>query len=180
MYFNRTNNCLTSLHICSPSAFSNQEVYQQVTNGYRMPAPAKCPDFFYKIMLKCWSFEPADRPDFKSLKLKLDSSSYELEWPAPSTSCSTHSGPQRGSRESDTELGFDLRTLLLTNWFYRLLHRKTLIVCVCNVQTCKAWCILFSQLGLQLFIIFIIHWSTNNKIFFRAETILKMNWQLFL
>lgn len=60
-------------------AFSNQEVYQQVTNGYRMPAPAKCPDFLYKIMLKCWSFKPADRPDFKSLKVKLDSSSYELE-----------------------------------------------------------------------------------------------------
>ncbi|XP_070765840.1 protein-tyrosine kinase 6-like [Enoplosus armatus] len=60
-------------------AFSNQEVYQQVTNGYRMPAPAKCPDFLYQIMLNCWSAEPADRPDFKSLKVQLDSSSYELE-----------------------------------------------------------------------------------------------------
>ncbi|XP_059189268.1 protein-tyrosine kinase 6b [Centropristis striata] len=60
-------------------AFSNQEVYQQVTNGYRMPQPAKCPEAFYKIMLKCWSFKPADRPDFQTLKVKLDSSSYELE-----------------------------------------------------------------------------------------------------
>ncbi|XP_054464529.1 protein-tyrosine kinase 6b isoform X2 [Anoplopoma fimbria] len=47
---------------------SNHETYQQVTKGYRMPAPAKCPEPLYKIMLKCWSAEPADRPDFKSLK----------------------------------------------------------------------------------------------------------------
>ncbi|XP_056279436.1 protein-tyrosine kinase 6b isoform X1 [Pseudoliparis swirei] len=60
-------------------AFSNQETYQQVTNGYRMPAPPKCPDSLYTIMLKCWSAEPDDRPDFKSLNLKLDSSSYEME-----------------------------------------------------------------------------------------------------
>ncbi|XP_073327162.1 protein-tyrosine kinase 6b [Pagrus major] len=60
-------------------ALSNQEVFQQVANGYRMPAPSKCPNFLYQIMLKCWSTEPADRPDFKSLKVQLDSSSYELE-----------------------------------------------------------------------------------------------------
>ncbi|XP_051280271.1 protein-tyrosine kinase 6b [Dicentrarchus labrax] len=60
-------------------ALSNQEVYEQVSRGYRMPAPAKCPDFLYKIMLKCWSAEPGDRPDFKSLKMQLDSSSYELD-----------------------------------------------------------------------------------------------------
>lgn len=60
-------------------ALSNQEVFQQVTKGYRMPAPAKCPNFLYQIMLKCWSAAPDDRPDFKSLKVQLDSSSYELE-----------------------------------------------------------------------------------------------------
>ncbi|KAM7405329.1 hypothetical protein PAMP_012599 [Pampus punctatissimus] len=59
--------------------YSNQEVYQQVTDGYRMPAPAKCPDFLYQIMLKCWNAEPANRPTFKSLKVQLDSSSYELD-----------------------------------------------------------------------------------------------------
>ncbi|XP_040917266.1 protein-tyrosine kinase 6b [Toxotes jaculatrix] len=60
-------------------AFSNQEVYQQVTKGYRMPAPPKCPDFLYQILLKCWSAEPDDRPPFKSLKVQLESSSYEME-----------------------------------------------------------------------------------------------------
>ncbi|XP_078144297.1 protein-tyrosine kinase 6-like [Centroberyx gerrardi] len=60
-------------------AYSNQEVYQQVTNGYRMPPPPKCPDFLYDIMLECWSSEAADRPDFKNLRVRLDSCSYELE-----------------------------------------------------------------------------------------------------
>ncbi|XP_029282042.1 protein-tyrosine kinase 6-like [Cottoperca gobio] len=60
-------------------AFSNQEAYQQVTNGYRMPTPSNCPDLLYKIMLICWSLDPADRPDFVTLKVKLDSSFYEFE-----------------------------------------------------------------------------------------------------
>ncbi|KAE8292656.1 Protein-tyrosine kinase 6 [Larimichthys crocea] len=60
-------------------ALSNQEAYQQVSSGYRLPAPAKCPAFLYQIMLKCWSADPADRPDFKSLKVHMDSSSYELD-----------------------------------------------------------------------------------------------------
>ncbi|XP_029994324.1 protein-tyrosine kinase 6-like [Sphaeramia orbicularis] len=60
-------------------AFSNQEVYQQVTNGYRMPLPPRCPAFLYDIMLKCWSADPAHRPDFRMLRLQLDSSSYELQ-----------------------------------------------------------------------------------------------------
>ncbi|KAM9351095.1 protein-tyrosine kinase 6b [Symphorus nematophorus] len=60
-------------------AFSNQETYQQVTNGYRLPSPPKCPNFLYQIMLKCWSAEPDNRPDFRTLKGQLDSSSYELD-----------------------------------------------------------------------------------------------------
>ncbi|KAK9515245.1 hypothetical protein VZT92_025906 [Zoarces viviparus] len=60
-------------------AYTNQETYQQVTNGYRMPAPPNCPDSLYNIMLNCWSAEADDRPDFKSLKVKLDRSSYEME-----------------------------------------------------------------------------------------------------
>ncbi|KAM9855706.1 protein-tyrosine kinase 6b [Aulostomus maculatus] len=60
-------------------AWSNQETYQQVTHGYRMPAPPKCPDFLYQIMLKCWSSEPADRPHFKFLKVNLETNSYDME-----------------------------------------------------------------------------------------------------
>lgn len=58
---------------------SVHEAYQQVSGGYRMPAPAKCPDFLYQIMLKCWSAEPGDRPDFRTLKTKLDRNVYEMD-----------------------------------------------------------------------------------------------------
>ncbi|XP_039878753.1 protein-tyrosine kinase 6b isoform X1 [Simochromis diagramma] len=64
-------------------AYSNQEVYQQVTLGYRMPKPPNCPDFLYEIMKRCWSTEPADRPDFRVLRVKLECSSYELETAQP-------------------------------------------------------------------------------------------------
>ncbi|XP_034550692.1 protein-tyrosine kinase 6b [Notolabrus celidotus] len=59
-------------------AYNNTEVYEQVTRGYRMPAPPKCPDFLHKTMLKCWSEKPDDRPTFKTLKEKLDNA-YEQE-----------------------------------------------------------------------------------------------------
>ncbi|KAK6308591.1 hypothetical protein J4Q44_G00218620 [Coregonus suidteri] len=60
--------------------YNNNEVYRQIIAGYRMPAPEKCPDFLYKVMLACWSDSPADRPDFKELRPKLENvNSYELE-----------------------------------------------------------------------------------------------------
>lgn len=65
--------------VSSSTAMSVQEAYQQVTAGYRMPAPAKCPHFLYQIMLKCWAAEPDDRPDFRTLKVQLDNILYELE-----------------------------------------------------------------------------------------------------
>ncbi|XP_019907430.2 protein-tyrosine kinase 6b [Esox lucius] len=59
---------------------NNIEVYRQIIAGYRMPAPDKCPDFIYKIMLSCWSDSPPDRPDFKELRHKLENvNRYELE-----------------------------------------------------------------------------------------------------
>ncbi|XP_068197841.1 protein-tyrosine kinase 6b [Antennarius striatus] len=60
-------------------AMNNQETHERVTKGYRMPAPDNCPNFLYNIMLKCWSAQPEDRPDFKTLKSQLDNSSYDLE-----------------------------------------------------------------------------------------------------
>uniref|UniRef100_A0A3P9DNM1 Tyrosine-protein kinase n=1 Tax=Maylandia zebra TaxID=106582 RepID=A0A3P9DNM1_9CICH len=60
----------------------NQEVYQQVTLGYRMPKPPNCPDFLYEIMKRCWSTEPADRPDFRVLRSVLQG-----EWTAIHVMC---------------------------------------------------------------------------------------------
>lgn len=65
---------------CVPyPALSNQEVFNLVTKGYRMPAPNRCPNFLYQTMLQCWKDNPEDRASFKSLRIQLDSSSYELE-----------------------------------------------------------------------------------------------------
>uniref|UniRef100_A0A674BI58 Protein-tyrosine kinase 6 n=1 Tax=Salmo trutta TaxID=8032 RepID=A0A674BI58_SALTR len=62
------------------SCYNNNEVYRQIIAGYRMPAPEKCPNFLYKLMLACWSDNPADRPDFKELRSKLENiNRYELE-----------------------------------------------------------------------------------------------------
>lgn len=61
------------------AAMSVHEAYQQVTSGYRMPAPTKCPDFLYQIMLKCWSAEPDDRPDFRNLKVQLERNFFEVD-----------------------------------------------------------------------------------------------------
>ncbi|RVE71147.1 hypothetical protein OJAV_G00071430 [Oryzias javanicus] len=54
------------------------ESYEKVSRGYRMPRPPKCPVSLYDIMLKCWSQEPEDRPDFKTLRTQLDSGLYEM------------------------------------------------------------------------------------------------------
>ncbi|KAK7884513.1 hypothetical protein WMY93_027636 [Mugilogobius chulae] len=41
-------------------AFNNNEVFEEVTRGYRMPCPSKCPEFLYKIMLDCWDADPGE------------------------------------------------------------------------------------------------------------------------
>lgn len=61
-------------------AFNNKEVFEQVTRGYRMPCPPKCPEFLHNIMMECWSEEPENRPTFKSVKQRLDSSITSYEW----------------------------------------------------------------------------------------------------
>ncbi|XP_030217550.1 protein-tyrosine kinase 6b [Gadus morhua] len=60
-------------------ALSNQEVYQQVTTGYRMPAPPSCPKAIYSIMTECWQADPRSRPDFKELCVRLGCGTYLFE-----------------------------------------------------------------------------------------------------
>uniref|UniRef100_A0A915JDV4 receptor protein-tyrosine kinase n=1 Tax=Romanomermis culicivorax TaxID=13658 RepID=A0A915JDV4_ROMCU len=42
----------------------NQQVLQQVQNGYRLPKPQNCPDCIYNLMLNCWADKRDERPDF--------------------------------------------------------------------------------------------------------------------
>ncbi|XP_027000875.1 protein-tyrosine kinase 6b [Tachysurus fulvidraco] len=53
------------------SGINNKGVLKEIKSGYRLPAPPKCPSFIYEIMRSCWSKQPEDRPDFKSLKYEL-------------------------------------------------------------------------------------------------------------
>ena len=41
--------------------------------GYRMPAPSNTPESVYKIMLKCWDYNPQSRITFKDLHKQLKS-----------------------------------------------------------------------------------------------------------
>ncbi len=36
----------------------NKKVTEQVSNGYRLPKPAVCPENVYEIMIKCWNKNP--------------------------------------------------------------------------------------------------------------------------
>ncbi|CAC5382982.1 MET [Mytilus coruscus] len=45
----------------------NWDVLRYIKKGRRMPQPPFCPDILYKMMSKCWSFNPNDRPKFSEL-----------------------------------------------------------------------------------------------------------------
>jgi fyn-related kinase len=50
---------------------TNDEVKQQIQQGYRMPQSVGCLDKLYDIMLNCWQVEPANRPTFETLQQQL-------------------------------------------------------------------------------------------------------------
>ena len=39
--------------------------------GYRMACPQRCPDDVYKVMQRCWQYNPEDRPKFSELQRDL-------------------------------------------------------------------------------------------------------------
>ncbi|CAO2577250.1 Protein-tyrosine kinase 6 [Lemmus lemmus] len=55
---------------------SNNEAFQRVNDGYRMPCPLECPPNMHKLMLSCWSPDPKQRPCFKALSEKLSDTSW--------------------------------------------------------------------------------------------------------
>ncbi|KAG5675981.1 hypothetical protein PVAND_005837 [Polypedilum vanderplanki] len=46
----------------------NSEVIGKLENGERLALPPNCPPRLYSLMSQCWSYEPAKRPDFKTIK----------------------------------------------------------------------------------------------------------------
>ncbi|KAJ7311392.1 hypothetical protein JRQ81_007012 [Phrynocephalus forsythii] len=50
---------------------SNQQTREAVEKGIRMSAPTQCPEEAYQLMLRCWAYEPQNRPNFSTLHQQL-------------------------------------------------------------------------------------------------------------
>uniref|UniRef100_A0A803SYG5 Tyrosine-protein kinase n=1 Tax=Anolis carolinensis TaxID=28377 RepID=A0A803SYG5_ANOCA len=60
-----------SLGVCPYPGMTNQQAREQVEKGYRMSAPQKCPEEIYKIMQRCWDYNPEMRPKFSEIQKEL-------------------------------------------------------------------------------------------------------------
>eukprot|EP01087_Luapelamoeba_hula_P011661 TRINITY_DN3197_c0_g1_i1.p1 TRINITY_DN3197_c0_g1~~TRINITY_DN3197_c0_g1_i1.p1 ORF type:complete len:1320 (-),score=346.70 TRINITY_DN3197_c0_g1_i1:38-3997(-) len=55
----------------------NQAIIERIIGGTNLPKPAACPDDVYELMLQCWNMDPAKRPSFKEIFLRLRELEYE-------------------------------------------------------------------------------------------------------
>ncbi|XP_015182781.1 PREDICTED: tyrosine-protein kinase Fps85D isoform X2 [Polistes dominula] len=49
------------------SGMSNSQAREKIDAGYRMPSPENAPDEIYRLMLRCWEYEPEKRPHFDQI-----------------------------------------------------------------------------------------------------------------
>ncbi|KFB41323.1 AGAP003651-PA-like protein [Anopheles sinensis] len=54
------------------SGMSNSTARERIDEGYRMPSPEGAPPEMYRLMLKCWSYEPESRPHFDEICSVVD------------------------------------------------------------------------------------------------------------
>ncbi|XP_050068060.1 tyrosine-protein kinase Fer-like isoform X4 [Anopheles maculipalpis] len=54
------------------SGMSNSMARERIDEGYRMPTPEGAPPEMYRLMLKCWSYEPESRPHFDEIYSVVD------------------------------------------------------------------------------------------------------------
>jgi hypothetical protein len=52
---------------CLYPGLKNAVVMQKVVGGYQHPRPAGCNTEMHELLLKCWSFEPSERPTFDAI-----------------------------------------------------------------------------------------------------------------
>jgi len=50
----------------------NSEIFNYIKSGCRMKKPELCSDEVYDLMKKCWNADPRYRPDFLTLRRKLE------------------------------------------------------------------------------------------------------------
>ncbi|CAN9504653.1 unnamed protein product [Ophioblennius macclurei] len=60
-----------SLGVCPYPGMTNQQAREQVEKGFRMSCPQRCPDDVYKVMQRCWQYNPEERPKFSELQRDL-------------------------------------------------------------------------------------------------------------
>lgn len=58
------------------SGMSNSQAREKIDAGYRMPAPEGTPEEIYRLMLRCWEYEPEKRPHFDQIYNALETLSY--------------------------------------------------------------------------------------------------------
>ncbi|XP_014487740.1 PREDICTED: tyrosine-protein kinase Fps85D isoform X2 [Dinoponera quadriceps] len=54
------------------SGMSNSQAREKIDAGYRMPAPDGTPDEIYRLMLRCWEYEPEKRPHFDQIYIVVE------------------------------------------------------------------------------------------------------------
>lgn len=62
------------------SGMSNSRARERIDTGYRMPAPENTPPEIYRLMLKCWSYEPESRPHFDEIFNAVDTIMTRETW----------------------------------------------------------------------------------------------------
>ncbi|NXU58950.1 FES kinase, partial [Turnix velox] len=50
---------------------SNQQLREAVEQGLRLEAPAQCPGEVYRLMQRCWHYDPRQRPGFSAIHQEL-------------------------------------------------------------------------------------------------------------
>ncbi|XP_015590030.1 tyrosine-protein kinase Fer isoform X2 [Cephus cinctus] len=60
------------------SGMSNSQAREKIDAGYRMPSPEGTPDEIYRLMLRCWEYEPEKRPHFDQIYTVVDTLSQAL------------------------------------------------------------------------------------------------------
>ncbi|KAF5305505.1 hypothetical protein FQA39_LY01596 [Lamprigera yunnana] len=54
------------------SGLSNSKAREKIDSGYRMPAPENTPDEMYRLILRCWEYQPENRPNFEQIFTVVD------------------------------------------------------------------------------------------------------------
>ncbi|XP_023289612.1 tyrosine-protein kinase Fer isoform X2 [Orussus abietinus] len=60
------------------SGMSNSHAREKIDSGYRMPAPDGTPDEMYRLMLRCWEYEPEKRPHFDQIYTVVETLAHAL------------------------------------------------------------------------------------------------------